>query len=308
MNAKRISRAAKAACIAALGSLALASCGSLPRANDPAYQRAERDASEALPFDASLFAAMAPSELPALEKEVLAAMPAKQASSMRSLLSSTRMAYLAYTPPWGAGAEGAPAWYALLSGRYSGFLVNAGLSGAKGVKRSGDWYELQGGVKLALYKDRYVLATNADMASFLERMRAPALRLERAQGGVHPIGRASRDRASGIRIVAPQAGSGLLGEMAKSFGSLPVDSLSMDVREAGGEEIVDAEFAFQSETGAKVFAPAVRAVLGASVRLLGLSGPAPELKRDGSRLRAEGLKASPRELSSLVAAMSGKAK
>jgi hypothetical protein len=303
-----ILRVVLAAASLIVAALSLPACKTLPPMNDPAYQRAERDAREALPSEASLFLAMSPSELPELKKEILAALPERDASSLKTILSSTSMIYVAYTPPWGPGSEGMQSWYALLSGKYSSIVINAGLSGSKGVKKTGGWYELSGGIKLALDKDRRILATNADMGSFLERLRAPSLRLEKKDGLVHPISVAAQERTSGARIFAPAAGANLLGELSKLSGNLPIETLSLDIAEEKGKETIDAEFSFQSETSAKVFAPAMRAMLGAAFRMLGLPGQAPELKREGAMLRADGMSATPRELAALFASMAGRKK
>lgn len=299
----RLRATLRAASLSMAAAVALAACRTLPPITDPAYQREERDAREALPFEASLFLAIDPSALPELKAEVLAGLPAREASSIASILKSSRMVYAAYSPPWGAGAEGRQSWYALLSGKYSGAMIKAGLAGSKGVKRSGDWYELPSGVKIAVDRDRRILATNADMRTFLDRLRSPSLRLEKKEGGPHPASLAAQARSGGAIVLAPRPGQGLLSILTGASGDLPMDALTLDIAEEKGKELMSVEFAFQSENSAKAFGPAARIILAAGTRALGLSGPLPELSRDGAKLRAEGIQAKPAELADLIASM-----
>jgi hypothetical protein len=243
--------------------------------------------------------------MPKLSQSLAKKLGGADSGRVADILKRTRMAYAAFSPGSSSGGLGTDSMYALLSGSYQGALMRAALSSAKGVGKSGEWFTAAKGMKIAVVSDSYILVTNADMASFLSRLRKPGMRAEGASGEGRPLDEAEARRSGGLAILAPSPGSRLLPEILGASSGLPIESLFADMAEKEGMCSVDFEFAFQGESAAKAFTPAARMIVAAAKRLLGISGSAQEITRQGPILSARGLSVSPEALSDLAFKLSG---
>jgi len=289
------------------GLAALASCRTLRPSLEE--ETADSSAYGALPPVADFHAVARPSLAPELVGEYLAGMPQRDAALARDFLKRTRTAYAAFNAPSG-GWKGP--YYVLLSGRYPRSAISSALDSSADAVKKGSWWSLSGGMSVAVPSDRFILLTNADMATFLKRYASRAARAEDGSGEVHPLdGMLARERAAGgnaalrVRCGAPSAlaRSPALG----AFLEIPLEGLEAEIDEEGGDALMSVSFVFQSDDAARIFLPATRTLGLALLKVAGAGAGSAKAVREGRTNVLEGIRLPTRTAAAFLGRFAGRA-
>ncbi len=287
----------------------LSACKTLAPISSPLYQAEEKTLREALPSEATVFVALEPRLLPELTRELSLRLSGKEDRNIKGILKDTRRIYAAYSPGSASGGSSQGSWYAILSGSYNSGLLRAGLSSSKALVKKGDWYQGDKGLKLALLSSRHILICNADMGAFMARAKAPGFRAEKSGADEHPINLAEAQRKGGMGLIALSPDQGLLPAVMGESSGIPIKSLFVDIDEKESLCSIELRFTFASETTAKVFSPALRVLMAAASRFIPpTEGPSPsknQIDREGSLVRASGLRMSAKDFAALIAKFAG---
>ncbi len=287
--------------------VALASCRTLRPT--PEDEIADSSAYGALPPSADFHAIARPSLAPELMSEFIAGMSAADAARTRDFLKRTRTAYAAFNAPSG-GWKGP--YYVLLSGRYPRSIIASALDSSADATKKGSWWSLSGGMSVAVPSDRFILLTNADMASFLKRYASQAARAEGGSGEAHPLdGMLARERAAGgnaalrIRCGSPSAlaRTPALG----AFLEIPLEDLEAEIDEEGGDAFMSVRFVFPSDDAARIFLPATRTLGLALLKAAGASAGSAKAVREGRTNVLEGIRLPARAAAAFLGRFAGKA-
>ncbi len=282
--------AAAALVLSALSALsALASCRSAPLLPSPASEVQDALAVLSLPNMAAFHALIRPGLLPGLSAELLSRLPEGDARDLRRILDSTRSAYLAMSPN---GAGGDAAYYALLSGNYRATAMKAALAGTKRASVMPGWILLENGTRLALPSKRHILATNADMASFLERYHSALAGDQDAS--THPAAILAGESIvdgdmPGLRLLCAYPAELVLPSFLEGIADIPLSSIILEGRESDGGLGLKAAINFDSENAARIFLPALRILSQALARAYGEAGAETSAEHKGPRATVSGL-------------------